>query len=237
MKDPVELFRAAVDGLEQEKWQEVAGLCDPVSLRAFKQSFLSQFDLAPRVSWSVEQLLRFSPDMPRAVAEYQIVQIHRQSDPAVRLARDFPLVGSIEELRDMEPADVFARWLEGKSPRGQILAAVRDGSITEAAAAAHGSELGRLPPYESVGAVKDGNDVAYVLYQFARAESGEMSDEVKEWMDDLSPEEREFAELALPHPSIATCRRQPDNTWRLIADHDFLHFGSISIGFSKDRGG
>jgi len=236
MKDPVELFRAAVEGLEQEKWMDVAGLCDPVSLRAFKQSFLSQFDLSPGVSWTVEELLRFSPDMPRTVAEYQILQFHRQSDPALRLARDFPLVGSIEELRELDPAEVFARWLEGKSPRGQILAAVREGSISEAAAAAHSSELGRLPPYESVGAVKDGADVAYVLYQFARNSSGEMSDEVKEWMDDLSPEEREFAELEVPHPSIATCRRQPDKSWRLIADRDFLHFGSISIGFSKDRG-
>ncbi len=233
MKDPIELFRAAVEGLEEEKWREVAALCDPVSLRAFKQSFLSQFELAPQVSWTVDELIRFSPDMPRAVAEYQIVQIQRQSDPAVRLAWEFPLIGSIEDLRDLEPVEVFARWLEGKSPRGQILAAVRDGSISEDAAAAHGAELGRLPPYESVGAVKDGKDVAYVLYQFARTASGDMSDEVKEWMDDLSPEEREFAELALPHPSIATCRRQPDNTWRLIADRDFLHFGSISIGFSK----
>jgi hypothetical protein len=233
MKDPIELFRAAVEGLEQEKWLDVAALCDPVSLRAFKHSFLSQFDLGPQVSWTVDELLRFSPDMPRAVAEYQIAQIQRQSDPAARLAWEFPLAGSIDELRELESAEVFARWLEGKSPRGQILAAVRDGSISESAAAAHSAELGRLPPYQSVGAVQDGKDVAYVLYSFARAESGEMSEEVKEWMDDLSPEEREFAELSLTHPSVAICRRQPDKTWRLIADRDFLHFGSISIGFSK----
>jgi hypothetical protein len=135
----------------------------------------------------------------------------------------------------MDPADVFARWLEGKSPRGQILAAVRDGSISEAVAAAHESELGRLPPYEPVGTVADGKNVAYVLYQFGKTNSREMSDDVKEWMAELSPEEREFAEISLPHPSIAICRRQADKSWRLIADHDFLHIGSISIGFSKER--
>ncbi len=233
MKDPLKLFRGAVTALEQERWGDVAELCDPLSLRAFKQSFLSQFDGALQFSWTLEELIRFSPDMPRQVAEYQLTQIQRQSDPAVRFARDFPFVRNIDELRDLEPAEVFARWLEGKSPRGQILAAVRDGSISEAVAAAHGSDLGRFPPYEPVGAISDGDDVAYIIYRFGKIESPELPDEAREWMAELSPEEREFAELELPHPSIATCRRQSDKTWKLIADHDFLHISSISIGFSK----
>ena len=231
MKDPVKLFHAAVKGLEDERWRDVAELCDPVSLRAFKQSFLSQFDTAGRINWTVEDLLRFSPQMPRAVAEYQLAQIERQADPAVRFARDFPLLAGIGELRDLDPADVFARWLEGKSPRGQILAAVRDGSISEAVAEAHGSDLGRMPPYEAIGAIKDGEDVAYVIWRFGKLEMSELPEDA---MDELSTEEREFAKVDLPHPSITACRRQADSTWKLIAEQNFLHMGSISIGFSED---
>jgi hypothetical protein len=232
MKDPVKLFHAAVQGIEQERWRDVAELCDPVSLRAFKQSFLSQFDTAGLITWTIEELLRFSPGMPRAVAEYQLAQIERQTDPAVRFSRDFPLLKDIAELRDLDPADVFARWLEGKSPRGQILAAVRDGSISEAVAAAHGSDLGRLPPYEAIGAIKDGDDVAYVIWRFGKLETGEVPEEA---MEELSAEEQEFANIDEPHPSIALCRRQPDASWKLIAEQNFLHMGSISIGFSEDR--
>ena len=173
--------------------------------------------------------------MPRAVAEYQLAQIERQTDPAVRFARDFPLLQDIAELRDLDPADVFARWLEGKSPRGQILAAVRDGSISEAVAAAHGSDLGRLPPYEAIGTIKDGDDVAYVIWRFGKLDTGELPEEAREWMEELSAEEREFAKVDLPHPSIAACRRQGDASWKLIAEQNFLHMGSISIGFSEDR--
>ena len=38
MKDPVKLFHAAVKGLEDERWRDVAELCDPVSLRAFNDA-------------------------------------------------------------------------------------------------------------------------------------------------------------------------------------------------------
>src|SRR4029079_13421182 len=92
MKDPLKLFRAAVAALNEERWLDVAQLCDPASLREFKHSALAQFDLPTNHIWTVEDFLRHSPEMPPEVAQYQVDQIQRQAHPDTRFHRGFPLL-------------------------------------------------------------------------------------------------------------------------------------------------
>src|SRR4051794_25622942 len=121
--DPVALFHSALDALNAESWNVAAEHCDPVSLRAFKRQMLLQFTPPPlERTLTVELLMRNQPDMPRAVAEYQVAE-HRKNwgEPSQRLAHELPGIASIDEVSTTDPSTLFASWLQGRSPRMQVL--------------------------------------------------------------------------------------------------------------------
>jgi hypothetical protein len=75
--DPLSLVCAAIEIVNTADWDAAAQLCDPISLVAFRRQLLEQFEpTAPRFELTVEEYLRHSPEMPRAVAEYHMAQ-HR----------------------------------------------------------------------------------------------------------------------------------------------------------------
>jgi hypothetical protein len=77
--------------------------------------------------------------------------------------------------------------------------------------------------------VNDGARLAHVLYrhEFSVAENPEMAS----WLAKRPVDEQELArEISGPlHPSVVTCRRQSDETWRFIADHRFFNVGAIHV--------
>ena len=219
MKDPIKLFNAAVKALNDERWLDVAKLCDPTSLQEFKSSAVAQFESLPEHIWTVEDFLRHSPDMPREVAEYQLTQIHRQAHPDARFARDFPLLSGPDELHTLEPPQVFASWLEGRSVKNQFDQMVREGRISSADLQAH-SELMASMKHEltPIGSVPDGHDLVHVLYRWG-----------PEVPLETLPVHRAF-------PMVTSCIRQPDGGWCLIADYNFLSIGSMSVSVDGAEG-
>lgn len=219
MKDPVKLFRAAVVALNEERWLDVARLCDPVSLQEFKHSALAQFDVPANHVWTVEDFLRHSPDMPREVAEYQLTQIQQQVHPDRRFARDFPSLSGIEELSSLAPEQVFASWLEGRSVKTQFETMVREGRISNAALEAHRESMASMKhDLAPIGWVQDGEDIVHVLYRWGAEDSGEIP------------------AMARAFPLVTSCIRQSDRSWRLIADYNFLSIGSMSVGVEDSDG-
>jgi hypothetical protein len=180
---------------------------------------------------TVEDLLKSSPEMPRAVAEYHVAQFKRHSDPAERLRSDLPTVPSVAALRAMSPAETFAAWLDGRSLRRQIERLAARGQIPPETAAASLSLPGPEHQYVAIGAVNDGERLAHVLYRIrmneAAAFQGEMAARLASLPEDEQALTRDIAFRGFPQ--VATCRRQPDGTWALLADHGFLGVGSTFI--------
>ncbi len=224
--DPVALFNLAQSHLNREDWLGAARLCDPVSLRAFKREMLQS--LAPSVPHPVltpEEYMKLQPDLPREVAEYQANEHARLTDPARRLRDELPGITSPEQLRSMEPAEIFAAWLEGRSPRAQIARLVEQGHVTAevgATIAAH-----HMPPrrYVALGAVPDGEHLAHVVFR----DASEPWLDIAAQMDELPQDERALSRQLRPHSfaRLAPCLRQPDGTWRLVADHRFM---GVTVG-------
>lgn len=56
------------------------------------------------------------------------------------------------------------------------------------------------------------------------------------WLPRRPAEEQALARDLVNHdnPAVATCRRQPDGTWRLLARRQFLMLGSITLHPATD---
>jgi hypothetical protein len=231
-QDPLALFGAAVAAVNAEDWAAAAALCDPVSLRAFHRQLLEQF--APRERQpplTVDEYLRHAPEMPRAVAEYHVAQHERLADPGERLRRELPGIADAAALGALTPAQAFAAWLDGRSPRRQLARLAAEGRITPWAATLDAGGLGQFFRYVPLGAVADGDRVVHVLFRDAFDPEEAWTGEAAEWLAGRPPDEQALArELwGRGHPRVATCRRQPDGTWRLLADHDFLRIAAVHI--------
>jgi hypothetical protein len=243
--DPLELFRAAVEAINAEDWPAAVALVDPVSVRAFHRQLIEQFTPSePRPMPTVDDLLRHSPEMPRAVAEHQVAEMRRRRDPAELLAREFTKVRSVDELRALAPEEALAQWLEVRSLGGQIARMVAAGRAP--AQALDAFRAGLLPRYNYValGVVLDGDDFADIVYRNDANPTHEPKGEVADWLAQRPDDERQLARAMWTrgHPRIATARRQPDGTWRLLVEHDFLgvgktHIAQIGVGGGERGGG
>jgi hypothetical protein len=227
--DPLALFRAAVAAVNAEDWSAAAALCDPVSLRAFHRQLVAQFaPPEPRWELTVDELLRHAPEMPRAVAEYQVAEHRRHIEPTERLRQELPGVPDLAALAALSAKQAFAAWLDGRSVSRQVerLAATR--RITRQTAELLAAGPTEHYPYVPLGVVPDGERVVHVLFRRTFDAGPPGSGDADNWLAGLPADEQELArELwGREHPQVATCRRQPDGTWRLVADYDFLRISS-----------
>jgi hypothetical protein len=232
LQDPIALFRAAVDALNAEDWSAAAALCDPVSLRAFHWQLVEQYAPSrPPRALTVEEYLRHAPETPIAVAEHVVAEHQRRADPIARLRLELPGVPSADALRAMPPEVAFAHWLDGKSFRRQVERLAAEGRISQRAAALHATAGSGGYRYVPLGAVPDGARVAHVLFRNAFDPDEPWSGESAAWLAARPSDEQALArELwGRGHPQSATCRLQPDGSWRLLADHDFLRVSSVHI--------
>jgi len=227
--DPLVLFDATLNALNAEDWRGAAQLCDPVSLRAFKRHLLEQFaPEKPARELTIEDFLRHTPDKPRQVAEYELAQHRRRVDLRRRLEEELPGVSSVDDLQQLDPAEAFARWLDGRSVRRQVERQIADARSPHAM---DGAALRRYrAAYTPLGVVFEGPRLAHVMY---RHDFGLMADtpEGAKWLAKRPPDEQELARETRGHlrPNAVTCRLQSDATWMFIADHSFFNVGSIHV--------
>lgn len=233
-QDPLSLFHAITDALQRRDWQAVALLCDPASLVAFKRRLLEQYaPTEPAPLMTVEEWLRYQPDTPREVAEYQVAQMNKGRDPATRL-QEIPGIRSVEALKALSPPEVFAAWLDSRHPESQFDRLRELGQISDTVADEMGEAIRRelRPRYVPLAAVPDGGKLTHIVVREERTSTPESMDgEERAWFDRLSAAEQELTrDLAeCGDPQLTTCRRQPDGEWRMLAGYEFLNLGDWTV--------
>lgn len=236
--DPVALFTAAVDALNQEDWAGVAGLCDPISLTAFKRNLMDNLSPPAKETHKLTaaELMKAVPSMPRAVAEYQMTRFRESLDPKQRLRDQVPGVKSREVLETMEAAGVFAAWLEGKSLRRQLGRDVELKRMSRATANEVLAQGTKHFNFEGLGFVRDGERLVHVVYRRDAVFRGPFPGNDDPWVARCSAAERELMRdlWGREHTLSVMARRQSDDSWLLVADSDFLLVGQIGLGFSGE---
>jgi hypothetical protein len=235
--DPLTLFAAVVNMLNAEDWPGVARLCDPVSLSSFKRGLMD--NLAPPSPQSQKltatELMKAVPNMPRAVAEYQVTRFRESLDPKHRMREQVPSIKSREALQSLDVAGVFAAWLEGKSLRRQVERDVELKRMTRAMANEIQAQGIKPFNFKALGYLADGQRIAHIIYRrddVARGpfppiadlrEAGCTAPEIDLMRDAWGRE----------HPLTVMARLQKDDSWLLVADADFLLVSQIGLGFSQ----
>jgi hypothetical protein len=236
--DPLELFRDAVAALNKADWRAVAAFCDPASLRVFKRKLIDLMTLAPEQAGQIttHELMRAVPNMPRAVAEYQVAQFRESVNPKRRLNAEVPSVKSREELEAMTPAAVFAAWVDGKSLRRQVDREVSRGRLTRASAAQVLEEARATFDFRGLAFVPDGDRIGYVIYRYVT--SSQRAAPADDGSADKAPDDVEFMRDVSGHspPMSSTVRRQSDGGWLLVADTDFLTVSQMQVIAGADDG-
>lgn len=236
--DAMGVFQEAIAALKAQDFVRLAGLCDPVSLRSFQRSVLSQLD--PHVSHAtltVEQLMQAVPDMPKEVAEYQTAQYRRDDDPARRLERLLPGFESVEAAHALDAGQLFSAWIEARSPRRIVEREVAAGRAAPEMLAVAAEFSDKMYDFLALGAVEDGARMAYVLHRIGADGSQPQASDDRGDLAELPDEEYELSRETegVAPPQVARCIRQPDGSWRLYADYDFLSLGSFAIQVGTGR--
>lgn len=165
-EDAAQAARTLFHALSEERWDDAAGLVHPETLQEFRRSHLENARHMLEREWveSAEDLMRREPGMPRVVAEYQAsrsAEIRRKYPPPT-LAEGFARVESLAQLETLSAREMFARFLEAADWRYRAARQIEraGGTITREQRAA-------LPRnrHQVLGAVPDGEGVAYVVYR------------------------------------------------------------------------
>jgi len=229
---PVDAVRAAIAALDAEDWLGAARLCDPTSLALFHRDLVQQFAPAsPPTPMSEDDVARLMPHVPREVAALIVAEQRRQADVPAALARELADVSTPDALRALAPDESFARWLAARSRRHQLERMAADGrmprDVVERQLAAPPPARGRIV----LGAVDDGASVAHVIFRHDPPLPPDWSAAIEEQHARRSPEEQAFVRDLRPlgQASIATCRRQPDGRWLLVAGTRFVGHETVAF--------
>jgi hypothetical protein len=232
MNTPRQIVTAAFDALRANDWKGLASLCDPLSLDAFKIEMLEEFgdrfgEPDPEESTSTLE--------PIDLDDEQFIEYMKYLHPDSVMKVEFPKLSTMHDLRQMESVDAFASWLEGQaSPRKALADRCQEfwkgdsdaGSATESSGA-----LINYPRYTIIGCAFDSMDIAHVVYRPAISPPERYADVYESWFARWPSEYRDFV-TALHHrgiPMLITCRKQADGSWRIVASHRFMLFGSLSV--------
>jgi hypothetical protein len=242
MKTPVDVLNAAFAALNFDDWAGFTALCDPVSLRAFKREIIHGYEsdeLLNALTVDADDLMETEPDMPREAAEYKAAQMNKIVSVEHRIKKDFVTLSTIDEIRALDPAKLFAHWLKMNSPYRRYEAEVQQGRWADEESWEVESQWEQPDDgttketrgyrYSVIGAVMDGDEIAHVLYQSDHGLDKIFPEEYAEWMESIPQDEQELEKLLRHrmHPEFATCRRQPDGTWRLVAQQHFIVISSL----------
>jgi hypothetical protein len=239
MSHPSQIITDAVAAIDREDWAAFIDLCDPVSVRRFKNELVSQFsDNGYSRGVEVEDFLEEMPEIPREVAEHYVEEMNSKRDPAYRLSIELSTVSSLAELQGLEPAEVLVRWLQSRMIRREDDFSVRKWGPSRGLEV---TEIRRLsqeeldsdfiykPQYVVLGSVRDGSEFAHVICRHA---GRSYAPDEEDSGDYSTPQDEAALSHALENRSLmltALCRRQADGTWRLIAERNLFFLPQMSI--------
>jgi hypothetical protein len=115
---PEDVVRAFFKAEEEGRWIDAAHMLDLNAFEPIRQNLLRASKFQPQLSRQTpEDLMRWEPDMPRAVAEWQIKKMNESFRDFSYLEHEFARVPSIDSLRALPVDQAAARWLEAKGPK------------------------------------------------------------------------------------------------------------------------
>jgi hypothetical protein len=230
---PEKVVDAAFEALNLEDWAGLAGLCDPVSLRAFKREMLEEFCWSSARDESASEVEIVEEEDPEILAavEHDFAIIREWFSPANRVRTAFASVESVDELREMDPGKMFARWLQAKEPEQDADPDRDPGENWKRHKVPASEKTTRAYHYTTLGSVLDGDKIAYVVYRNSKGPNDFYPGVMNDWESERPADEVELARDTryLRHPMVITCRRQSDGSWRLIASSHFSLTGWLQV--------
>jgi hypothetical protein len=209
---PVETMRAFWEAALSQRWADAVMLLDLGPIDRMRRQQLEMARLRPGREYTVEDLLRRDPDMPRAAAEYEVRRRERtRAEYPVKPFYMYAGVDSAAQLERMPLEEVAERWLRQHDVMAH-LAEMRKRSNCPA-----------NPVFDSLmttrravvyGAVLAGPDTAFVLHRPG-------------WLPAIFG----ASELRDEIPPVAILIRHPEG-WRIRATGDA--FRGLSGGFGWD---
>jgi hypothetical protein len=125
--NPADVVRAFFQAESDGRWRDAARMLDLAQFEAFRQSTVEGLRNRPaRRHLTADDYMRLQPDMPRAVAEYQIKQMNDNSQRFDQLSQEFAHVTSVDSLAGLSAEEAAARWLEAQGPEWKTELAARE---------------------------------------------------------------------------------------------------------------
>lgn len=150
---------AFLNAVRAADWKSAAAFLDIVPLDHYR---LAEIDMARRIRsqppMTVERLMRMSPKMPRAVAEYQVEQMNEHRGRTSILDYEFG-ISDPDSLAALPATAIAQRWLEIHDPRWGFRRAVMESNCGAAAL-----DSMPAPTFRVLGTVV-ANPIAYLLYE------------------------------------------------------------------------
>ena len=211
---------------EQGRWRDAARLMDLHTFRALRDREVSDVRKARFRAHHVtpEELMRFDPKMPRAVAEYQAA---RSNEHIVRndwLLHDYADVPSADSLAALSVEDAAARWLEARDTRYMMRRAVATQSAQCNLPDSLKAELMDVsaPSYRTIGTVM-ADSLSYVLYTQDRSPEA-AGDSVPPRRVRMTSAEASYVMA----PPVLTLRLL-DGRWRIAPSFDMSNSGVAMV--------
>ena len=209
-QDPEGAFLAFFRAFAQGRWEEAVALLDVTALDQYRRELVTNAKLQPpRHQLTVDDLLQQDPDMPRAVAEYQLARINKDRASAGNyLSFEFAGVQDAAQLDTMPVAQVAARWLTAQHPATRL----KDELLRKGCRILPGLDAAIEGPSVAVlGTVERPDGTAFVLFadtSLSRQQSG----------------------FHAPAPQIAYLKRFPAG-WRVLPRYDLIQPANTFVHF------
>lgn len=118
----LDTFHALSRALQTDDWRAAAALCDPVSLRLFREQTLDQFRPdQPRAPITPALIKQQSPDLTDANAERMATEANRSiAERRRNIHEEIESIHSFEELERLSPVELFERWLAANGAVAQL---------------------------------------------------------------------------------------------------------------------
>jgi len=206
---PVEVVKAAFEAMNIEDWKTLGELCDQVALRVFKKELLEKATNTFRVlSVDIDDLIEADEDFDGPCKYAGAI------DPGECLRSELYNVSTIEELQAMDPAKVFARWVQGKYHRQY-----RGRHFKSEEWKAEGEpKLSYSFSFVVLGSVTDSDGIAHVIYRNDRNVPPVPLKGTSDADDSQPLDEDELNRILCvrAYPLSVICRQQSDGSWRLV---------------------
>jgi hypothetical protein len=164
---PTQVATAFFKAMADERWLDAARRLDLAAFDRYRQEQVTALRHTVRDrDMTVEQILFHNPDMPRAVAEYQIRQIQEHRELyGDGVSMQFADVANADSLAAMSLEDAAARWLQAMDHRWELRRLLKAQRARGCRVPDDAEKfIPRPTPPTIIGAIVSGS-AAYVVYR------------------------------------------------------------------------